>query len=104
LPILKRCFARSRESCATILQAANAPVRQPASGRPQVILMVGVNGAGKTTTIGKLAKRLQEEGNSVILAAGDTFRAAAVEQLKAWGERNNGSAWWRSRAGRIRHP
>lgn len=72
-----------------ILQAANAPVRQPASGRPQVILMVGVNGAGKTTTIGKLAKRLQEEGNSVILAAGDTFRAAAVEQLKAWGERNN---------------
>jgi fused signal recognition particle receptor len=72
-----------------ILQAANAPVRQPASGRPQVILMVGVNGAGKTTTIGKLAKRLQEEGNSIILAAGDTFRAAAVEQLKAWGERNN---------------
>jgi fused signal recognition particle receptor len=50
--------------------------------------MVGVNGAGKTTTIGKLAKRLQEEGNSVILAAGDTFRAAAVEQLQTWGERN----------------
>ncbi|QVL51425.1 MAG: signal recognition particle-docking protein FtsY [Thiocapsa sp.] len=71
-----------------VLQAADAPVRQPAPGRPQVILMVGVNGAGKTTTIGKLAKRLQEEGNSVILAAGDTFRAAAVEQLQAWGERN----------------
>ncbi|CRI65020.1 Cell division protein ftsY homolog [Thiocapsa sp. KS1] len=71
-----------------VLLAADAPVRQPAAGRPQVILMVGVNGAGKTTTIGKLAKRLQEEGNSVILAAGDTFRAAAVEQLQTWGERN----------------
>jgi fused signal recognition particle receptor len=71
-----------------VLQAADAPVRQPAPDRPQVILMVGVNGAGKTTTIGKLAKRLQEEGNSVILAAGDTFRAAAVEQLQTWGERN----------------
>lgn len=71
-----------------VLQGADAPVRQPAPGRPQVILMVGVNGAGKTTTIGKLAKRLQEEGNSVILAAGDTFRAAAVEQLQTWGERN----------------
>ncbi len=71
-----------------ILVAADAPVRQPAPGRPQVILMVGVNGAGKTTTIGKLAKRLQEDGNSVMLAAGDTFRAAAVEQLQTWGERN----------------
>ena len=50
--------------------------------------MVGVNGAGKTTTIGKLAKRLQEEGESVMLAAGDTFRAAAVEQLQSWGQRN----------------
>jgi fused signal recognition particle receptor len=50
--------------------------------------MVGVNGAGKTTTIGKLARRLQDEGNSVMLAAGDTFRAAAVEQLQTWGERN----------------
>jgi fused signal recognition particle receptor len=54
-----------------------------------VILVVGVNGAGKTTTIGKLAKRFQSEGKSVMLAAGDTFRAAAVEQLKVWGERNN---------------
>jgi fused signal recognition particle receptor len=71
-----------------LLQAADGPVRQPAPGRPQVILMVGINGAGKTTTIGKLAKRLQAEGNSVILAAGDTFRAAAVEQLETWGERN----------------
>jgi len=57
--------------------------------KPFVILMVGVNGAGKTTTIGKLAQRYKEEGLSVMLAAGDTFRAAAVEQLKAWGERNS---------------
>ncbi|WP_428086240.1 signal recognition particle-docking protein FtsY [Candidatus Thioglobus sp.] len=53
-----------------------------------VILVVGVNGAGKTTTIGKLAKRFQSQGKSVMLAAGDTFRAAAVEQLKVWGQRN----------------
>jgi fused signal recognition particle receptor len=56
--------------------------------KPFVILMVGVNGAGKTTTIGKLAQRFKEDGLSVMLAAGDTFRAAAVEQLKSWGERN----------------
>ncbi len=71
-----------------ILEQADAPVKQPAPGKPQVILMVGVNGAGKTTTIGKLAKQLQQEGQSVMLAAGDTFRAAAVEQLQTWGERN----------------
>ena len=59
-----------------------------ASHKPFVILMVGVNGAGKTTTIGKLAQRFKEDGLSVMLAAGDTFRAAAVEQLKSWGERN----------------
>jgi len=59
----------------------------PSNG-PFVILMVGVNGAGKTTTIGKLARRFSEDGLSVMLAAGDTFRAAAVEQLKTWGERN----------------
>ena len=57
--------------------------------KPRVILMVGVNGAGKTTTIGKLAHRYQKEGLRVMLAAGDTFRAAAVEQLQAWGERND---------------
>jgi fused signal recognition particle receptor len=57
--------------------------------KPFVILMIGVNGAGKTTTIGKLAKRFQQEGKKVMLAAGDTFRAAAVEQLEIWGERNN---------------
>lgn len=56
---------------------------------PYVILIVGVNGVGKTTTIGKLTKKLQSEGKSVILAAGDTFRAAAVEQLREWGDRNN---------------
>jgi fused signal recognition particle receptor len=58
------------------------------TAKPFIILMVGINGAGKTTTIGKLAKRLQNDGKSVLLAAGDTFRAAAVEQLQTWGERN----------------
>jgi fused signal recognition particle receptor len=72
-----------------ILEAVEKPVMQPSEGNPQVILMVGINGAGKTTTIGKLAKRLQEEGQKVMLAAGDTFRAAAVEQLQTWGKRNN---------------
>ncbi|MDG4553847.1 MAG: signal recognition particle-docking protein FtsY [Candidatus Competibacter sp.] len=61
---------------------------QPSESRPYVILTVGVNGAGKTTTIGKLAKKLQDDGHSVLLAAGDTFRAAAIEQLQVWGERN----------------
>lgn len=68
------------------------PVEQPldtAGKKPFVILMVGVNGVGKTTTIGKLAARCQREGKKVMLAAGDTFRAAAVEQLKVWGERND---------------
>jgi len=61
---------------------------QPSDSRPYVMLMVGVNGVGKTTTIGKLAQWLQAEGHSVLLAAGDTFRAAAIEQLQVWGERN----------------
>lgn len=77
-----------KEELAQILRVCDSPVRAAAPGRPQVILMIGVNGAGKTTTIGKLARRLQQEGNSVMLAAGDTFRAAAVEQLQTWGERN----------------
>jgi fused signal recognition particle receptor len=77
-----------RTQLAEILRAVEAPVTQAAPGRPLVILMVGINGAGKTTTIGKLARRLKEEGRSVMLAAGDTFRAAAVEQLQTWGERN----------------
>lgn len=72
----------------TLLEPCSQPLRISATQRPYVILMVGVNGVGKTTTIGKLAKRLQGEGHSVMLAAGDTFRAAAVEQLQVWGERN----------------
>lgn len=64
------------------------PLQIDTNKKPYVILMVGVNGVGKTTTIGKLAKRLQFEGKKVMLAAGDTFRAAAVEQLQVWGERN----------------
>ena len=66
------------------------PVAKPLvakDGRPQVILVIGVNGSGKTTTIAKLAKRFQEQGKSVMLAAGDTFRAAAIGQLKIWAER-----------------
>lgn len=72
---------------ATLVETESEPA-QPADG-PLVILVVGVNGAGKTTTIGKLAHRYLSEGKSVMLAAGDTFRAAAVEQLQTWGERNN---------------
>jgi fused signal recognition particle receptor len=72
-----------------ILKQCECPVVEPQSGKPQVILMVGINGAGKTTTIGKLAKKLQNDGQKVMLAAGDTFRAAAVEQLQTWGERND---------------
>ena len=64
------------------------PLQLPESDQPFVLLVVGVNGAGKTTTIGKLARLMKREGLSVVLAAGDTFRAAAVEQLRTWGERN----------------
>jgi fused signal recognition particle receptor len=72
------------------LAVCDKPLEIPANlNKPFVILMVGVNGVGKTTTIGKLAKRFQNEGRSVMLAAGDTFRAAAVEQLAVWGERND---------------
>ncbi len=72
-----------------LLEPAERPLEIDNTDEPYVILVVGVNGVGKTTTIGKLAKRLQNEGKSVLLAAGDTFRAAAVEQLQVWGERNN---------------
>lgn len=72
-----------------ILSPKVAPLVIDEEKKPFVILMVGVNGVGKTTTIGKLAKRLQAEGKSVMLAAGDTFRAAATEQLQIWGERND---------------
>ncbi|MFK3798391.1 MULTISPECIES: signal recognition particle-docking protein FtsY [unclassified Pseudomonas] len=71
-----------------MLKPVEAPLVIAAEHKPFVILVVGVNGAGKTTTIGKLAKKLQLEGKKVMLAAGDTFRAAAVEQLQVWGERN----------------
>ncbi len=71
-----------------LLQPIAHPLVPPGDRRPFVILVVGVNGAGKTTTIGKLAQRFKLAGNSVLLAAGDTFRAAAVEQLSSWGERH----------------
>lgn len=77
-----------RDALIGILEPVERPLAIDARHRPFVVLMVGVNGAGKTTTIGKLAKRFQDQGLSVMLAAGDTFRAAAVEQLQAWGQRN----------------
>ncbi len=78
-----------RDDLLAILKPIAVPLEIDASRAPFVILTVGVNGVGKTTTIGKLARRFQEDGHSLMLAAGDTFRAAAVEQLKIWGERNN---------------
>ncbi|TCN87012.1 signal recognition particle-docking protein FtsY [Shewanella fodinae] len=88
---------KDAEALYTLMQqemlATLEPVSQPLipenTAGPFVILMVGVNGVGKTTTIGKLAKQYQRQGKSVMLAAGDTFRAAAVEQLQVWGQRNN---------------
>jgi len=95
----RRMKAREFADARALLKALRAelvallrPVAQPlsidAARRPFVILTVGVNGVGKTTTIGKLARRYKDEGRSLMLAAGDTFRAAAVAQLQAWGERN----------------
>ena len=78
-----------REQLTDLLQPCQQPLEIPDSDSPFVLLVVGVNGAGKTTTIGKIARQLQNGGKTVMLAAGDTFRAAAVEQLKTWGERNN---------------
>ena len=78
-----------KQELLNILTPCSKPLRIPEQDTPFVILVVGVNGVGKTTTIGKLAKRLKAQGHSVMLAAGDTFRAAAVEQLQTWGERNN---------------
>ncbi len=72
-----------------ILKPVAVPLEITATKGPFVILMVGVNGAGKTTTIGKLARRLMDDGQTVMLAAGDTFRAAAIEQLQEWGKRNS---------------
>lgn len=78
-----------QEELASLLRPVEQPLAISADKQPYVILVVGVNGVGKTTTIGKLAKKLQLDGKKVMLAAGDTFRAAAVEQLQVWGERNN---------------
>ena len=81
-------FATLQVRMTAMLGAVDAPLTLATERRPFVILMVGVNGAGKTTTIGKLAHRFKAQGQSVMLAAADTFRAAAVEQLTVWGERN----------------
>ena len=81
-------FTALQARLADLLAAVQRPLTLPADQRPFVILAVGVNGVGKTTTIGKLAHHFKTQGQSVMLAAADTFRAAAVEQLTAWGERN----------------
>ena len=78
-----------KDELALLLEKVEKPLQLPEQDGPFVILMVGVNGVGKTTTIGKLASKFKAEGRSVMLAAGDTFRAAAVEQLQVWGERND---------------
>jgi fused signal recognition particle receptor len=78
-----------KQQMGALLTKVASPLVAEAAEGPFVILMVGVNGVGKTTTIGKLAKQFQAQGKKVMLAAGDTFRAAAVEQLQVWGERNN---------------
>ncbi|MEM7081499.1 MAG: signal recognition particle-docking protein FtsY [Pseudomonadota bacterium] len=85
----KALYAALKKAMLEILEPCNQPLKLRGAEGPFVILMVGVNGAGKTTTIGKLARRFRENGVPVMLAAGDTFRAAAVEQLQTWGERNN---------------
>lgn len=82
-------YTALKEELAGLLDQVEQPIDFSQSKGPFVLLMVGVNGVGKTTTIGKLAKKYQAEGKSVMLAAGDTFRAAAVEQLQVWGDRNN---------------
>lgn len=83
-------YERLKEEMAALLEPVSQPLVIPENHEgPFVILMVGVNGVGKTTTIGKLARQFKAEGKSVMLAAGDTFRAAAVEQLQVWGERND---------------
>ncbi|KAA6209408.1 signal recognition particle-docking protein FtsY [Avibacterium paragallinarum] len=82
-------YQQLKAELADIIEPVAQPLQIDSSKKPYVILMVGVNGVGKTTTIGKLARQFQMQGNSVMLAAGDTFRAAAVEQLQVWGERNH---------------
>ena len=82
-------YQQLKVEMADILEPVAQPLEIDSTKKPYVILMVGVNGVGKTTTIGKLARKFQAEGKSVMLAAGDTFRAAAVDQLQVWGERNH---------------
>lgn len=82
-------YALLKQEMAEMLAKVEKPLQIDSQTMPYVILMVGVNGVGKTTTIGKLAKQFQAQGKKVMLAAGDTFRAAAVEQLQIWGERNH---------------
>ncbi len=84
----KALLAALRADLLALLAPVARPLQIDRQARPFVILTVGVNGVGKTTTIGKLARRFQSEGHTLMLAAGDTFRAAAVEQLRIWGERN----------------
>jgi len=82
-------YAALREGMLDILQGDDVALELPSREKPNLILLVGVNGAGKTTTAGKLANRLQQQGHRLLMAAADTFRAAAVEQLQAWGERSD---------------
>lgn len=82
-------YSSLKEELVAMLKVSENPLEIPRKDSPFVILMVGINGAGKTTTIGKLTKLFQQQGKTVMLAAGDTFRAAAVEQLKVWGDRND---------------
>lgn len=81
-------FEKLQQDMAELLQDVEQPLQPVNPQGPFVILMVGVNGVGKTTTIGKMAQQFKQQGKTVMLAAGDTFRAAAVEQLQVWGERN----------------
>lgn len=82
-------FDALKEDMLQLLEPSNKRLVISEEKKPYVILMVGINGVGKTTTIGKMAQRFKQQGKSVMLAAGDTFRAAAVEQLQAWGKRND---------------
>jgi fused signal recognition particle receptor len=87
-----------KEELLAILNAANTPPVERAEGVPEVVLVVGVNGTGKTTTIGKLAQTVRSNGKTVLMCAGDTFRAAAIEQLEVWGQRT-GTEVVRTKAG-----
>jgi fused signal recognition particle receptor len=86
---LEALLAALRRALLEVVKPSEVPLALDRAIKPFVILVVGVNGAGKTTTIGKLARRMKDHGLKVMLAAGDTFRAAAVEQLQIWGQRNN---------------